>query len=172
MVTSIDIAGHRIGPGYPCVVIAEAGVNHNGSVELATKLVDAAADGGADAVKFQSFNAERLASAGARKAAYQTRNTGKQGSQLDMLRELELSGEAHREVAAYCRQRGILFLSSPFDEQSADLLETLNVPAYKIASGEITNLPLLEHVAAKGKPMIVSTGMSDLKEVEDAVKGR
>lgn len=164
-----DIAGRDIGPGHPCFLIAEAGVNHNGDIELARRLVDAAAEAGADAVKFQTFSADRLATAAAPQADYQKRNTGMEESQYSMLKRLELSEEAHRELLRHCRERGILFLSSPFDEESAEFLEALGVAAFKIPSGEITNTPFLAHVARKGKPLIVSTGMSTLDEVRAAV---
>jgi N,N'-diacetyllegionaminate synthase len=150
-------------------VIAEAGVNHNGDLDLAKKLVDAAAEAGADAVKFQTFSADRLVTRKAPKAEYQKRRTDASESQYDMLKKLELSEAAQRELQARCQERGILFLSTPFDEQSADFLERLGVPAFKIPSGEITNAPFLAHVARKGRPMIVSTGMSTLEEVKDAV---
>lgn len=149
-------------------VIAEAGVNHNGSAALAVRLVDAAADAGADAVKFQTFRAEALTSAAAPKAAYQKRATGG-GGQLEMLRKLELSPEGHRKALARAKARKIVFLSTPFDEDSADFLDALGVPAFKLPSGEITNHPLLRRVAAKGKPVILSTGMSTLAEVAAAV---
>jgi len=170
VVNSISIAGRMIGPGRPCFIIAEAGVNHNGEVEKACRLVDVAARVGANAVKFQSFTADRLATPDAPKAAYQLRATGAGESQVEMLRRLELSSEAHRELTSYCRQRKILFMSTPFDESSADLLHELGVPVFKISSGEVTNLPFLAHVARKGKPMIISTGMSTLGEVEAAVR--
>lgn len=166
----IKIAGRLIGPRRPCFIIAEAGVNHNGDLALAKQLVDAAVTAGADAVKFQTFKAERLASASAPKAAYQLQTTDRSESQLEMLRRLELSEPAHRALMAYCQEWRILFLSSPFEEESADVLEQLGVCAFKIPSGELTNLPFLEHVARKGKPMIVSTGMSTLAEVEQAVQ--
>ena len=166
----IAIGGRRVGPDQPCFVIAEAGVNHNGDLELARRLVDAAAEAGADAVKFQTFSADRLATAAAPQADYQRRNTGIEESQRAMLRRLELPAEAHRELMARCRERGILFLSSPFDEDSADFLEELGVPAFKIPSGELTNAPFLVHVARKGKPLIVSTGMATLAEVRAAVE--
>lgn len=149
-------------------IIAEAGVNHNGSVEVALQLVSAAAGAGADAVKFQTFRAERLASAGAPLASYQAR-AGAVGTQLDMLRALELSDDAHRRLAAECRERGIEFMSSPFDEESADALRPL-VSRFKIPSGELTNHPLLTHIARLGKPMIVSTGMATLGEIERALE--
>lgn len=169
MVTSLEIAGRRIGAGYPCFVIAEAGVNHNGRLDLARRLVNKAKQAGADAVKFQTFKAEQLVTHSAPKAEYQRRYTGSAESQFEMLRRLELSPKAHQTVLDLCSRCGILFLSSPFDEQSADFLDSLGVAAYKIPSGEITNLPFLIHVARLGKPMIISTGMSTLGEVETAV---
>ena len=169
MVTSLEIAGRRIGPGYPCFVIAEAGVNHNGRLDLARRLVKKAKQAGADAVKFQTFKAEKLVTLSAPKAEYQRHNTGSVESQFEMLRRLELSPKAHRVVLALCGRSGVLFLSSPFDEHSADFLDSLGVAAFKIPSGEITNLPFLVHVACMGKPMIISTGMATLGEVETAV---
>ena len=168
--TTLDFGGRKIGPGQPCFIIAEAGVNHNGRLDLARRLVEVAARAGADAIKFQTFTAERLVTPDAPKAEYQGRATGAAESQYDMLRRLELSAAAHQELMTCCREQGILFMSTPFDEESADFLETLGVPGFKIASGEITNLPLLTHVARKGKPMIVSTGMARLGEVEAAVE--
>lgn len=156
-------------PRAPCVLIAEAGVNHNGDLDLARRLVDVAADAGADAVKFQTFRAEKVASPAAPKADYQRLTTNPEESHGDMLRRLELAPEAHRELWDHCRARGLAFLSTPFDPESCDLLDELEVPAFKIASGEITNLLLLEHVARKGRPVILSTGMSDLEEVAQAV---
>lgn len=167
---SIDIAGHQIGPGQRCFIIAEAGVNHNGSLDMALRLVDAAVNTGADAVKFQTFKAERLVSPRAPKADYQLQTTDTSESQLDMIRQLELTEIMHRQIKDYCSDKGILFISSPFDEESVDLLAELDVSVFKIPSGEITNTPLLQHVARKGKPMIVSTGMAYLSEVETAVR--
>ncbi len=167
---AVEIATRAIGPGHPCCVIAEAGVNHNGDLALAKRLIDAAVEAGADAVKFQTFRADRLASAAAPKAAYQLRATDRRESQREMLRRLELSEPAHRALMAHCRQRRILFLSSAFEEVSADLLHRLSVRAFKIPSGEITNLPFLGHVARMGRPMIVSTGMATLEEVEQAMQ--
>ncbi|HZY31970.1 MAG TPA: N-acetylneuraminate synthase [Candidatus Methylomirabilis sp.] len=167
---TIEIAGRLVGPGHPCFVIAEAGVNHNGDLALAKRLVEAAATAGADAVKFQTFSAERMASRGAPKAKYQLEQTDPTESQVEMLRRLELSPEAHRELHAYCRKYGVLFLSTPFDEVSADLLAELGLPAFKIGSGEITNWPFLDYIARKGKPIILSTGMSFLSEVDEAVR--
>lgn len=150
-------------------IIAEAGVNHNGSLELALKLVDAAKASGADAVKFQTFRADLLATRSAHKAAYQERTVSKSESQFEMLQRLQLDAEAHRRILEHCRQLGMEFLSSPFDADSADLLDSLGVKTFKIPSGEITNIPFLEHLARKGKPLILSTGMSTLGEVEAAV---
>ena len=169
MLNAVTIAGRTIGPGAPCFVIAEAGVNHNGSPEQAKRLIDAAHAAGADAVKFQTFQAEKVVSPAAAKAKYQVETTGESGAQLEMVRRLELPPEAFRELATHCRKRGILFLSTPFDPESADLLDGVGVPAFKVASGEITNWPFLAHIARKGKPMILSTGMSDLDEVQAAL---
>jgi N-acetylneuraminate synthase len=150
-------------------IIAEAGVNHNGSLDLARKLVDVAAEAGADAVKFQTFRAEALASAAAEKAAYQQATTGG-GSQVDMLRALEMAPADYQALRTHCQERGITFLSTPFDEQSVDLLvEGLQVPRIKVPSGEITNGPLLLHIAQTALPVILSTGMATLGEVEDAL---
>ena len=166
----IEIAGRRIGPGHPCFVIAEAGVNHNGSTELALRLVDAAAAAGADAVKFQAFKAERVVSANAPKAEYQVAATGSGESQLEMIRRLELSPQAFSVVQSHCASRGITFLATPFDDESATLLEGMKVPLFKISSGEVTNLPFLTNVARMGRPIVLSTGMCDLREVEEAVR--
>ena len=163
------IAGRWVGPGHPCFIIAEAGVNHNGDLALAKRLIEEAAKAGADAVKFQTFRGERLVSPTAWKAAYQTAATGAHESQLDMIRRLELSAGAFGELKRHCKACGALFLSTPFDEESADLLEDLGVSAFKIPSGEVTNSPLLAHVGRKGKPVILSTGMSTLEEVRAAV---
>ena len=149
--------------------IAEAGVNHNGSVELAHALVDAAADAGADAVKFQTFRAERLAVTNAPKADYQKRETGSGESQLQMLKKLELSPEAHEQLMRRCADRGIEFMSSPFDEESLALLVRLGVRRLKFGSGELTNAPLLLAGARSGLPMIISTGMATLDDVEAAL---
>lgn len=151
-------------------IIAEAGVNHNGSPDLALRLVDAAAEAGADAVKFQTFKSEAVVGRFAEKAEYQKDSTGAGESQLEMVRKLELSPDAHRAVLARCRERGIQFLSTPFDEGSARfLVHELDVPLLKVPSGEITNAPLLLAVARLGRPLIVSTGMATLGEVEMAL---
>jgi N-acetylneuraminate synthase len=150
-------------------VIAEAGVNHNGSLDVALRLVDAAAKAGADVVKFQTFKSEQVVSPAAPKADYQVQTTGAAESQLEMVKKLELPPEAFSKIERRCRQHGIVFMSSPFDKGSVDLLENLDVVAFKIGSGELTNLPFLAYVAAKGRPLILSTGMSNLSEVASAV---
>src|ERR1035438_7850963 len=157
MVKPVSIGERSVGPGLPCLVIAEAGVNHNGSLEMALRLVDAAADAGADVVKFQTFKAEEVVSPVAPKANYQVQTTGAAESQLEMVKKLELPPEAFGQIARHCRQRRIVFLSTPFDRDSVDLLEELGVVAFKIPSGEVTNLPFLAYVAAKGKPLVLST---------------
>jgi N-acetylneuraminate synthase len=166
----VPVGGSLVGSGHPCFIIAEAGVNHNGDVSLALRLVDAAAEAAATAVKFQTFKASKVASPSAPKAEYQMRTTGGDETQMEMIRKLELTEEDHRIIVKHCRERGVIFLSSPFDEESVDFLCELGVPALKIPSGEITNLPFLRHAARTGKPLILSTGMSDLEEVRVAVK--
>jgi N-acetylneuraminate synthase/N,N'-diacetyllegionaminate synthase len=166
----VEFGGRTIGHGHPCFVIAEAGVNHNGDLQMARDLVRIAARAGADAIKFQTFSADRLVTASAPKAEYQVARSGADESQHDMLKRLELSAEDHRRLMADCEKDGILFLSSAFDQTSADLLEELGVVAYKVPSGEITNLPYLEHLAKKGRPLIVSTGMSTMEEIGRALE--
>ncbi|MCH2666239.1 N-acetylneuraminate synthase [bacterium] len=164
------VGGRSIGPSQPCFVIAEAGVNHNGDPELARQMIAVAARSGADAIKFQTFKTDRLVTSDAPKADYQMTTTDAQESMAHMLSALELSAETHRQVVSWCRDEGILFMSTPFDEESADLLDDLDVPLYKVPSGEVTNWPLLEHIGRKGKPIILSTGMSTVSEVDDAVR--
>lgn len=152
------------------LIIAEAGVNHNGSIVLAKKLIDAAARAKVDFVKFQTFNSKKLVSKNAEKADYQKKNTkNSSDSQLAMLEKLELSKTAHLELIAYCKTKGIKFLSTGFDLDSLDFLNELGIPLFKVPSGEITNLPYLRKIASFGKPIIISTGMADLHEVEDAL---
>ena len=151
-------------------IIAEAGINHNGDMGFIRDMVDAATRAGADAIKFQSFRTEALLAPDAPKARYQLQTTDPGESQFEMLKRAELSMDQHAEIISCCREKGIVFISTPFEEQSADLLEALDVPLFKIPSGEITNLPFLSHVALKGRPMIISTGMSFLGEVEKAVQ--
>ena len=151
-----------------CFIIAEAGVNHNGSLKLAKKLIDKAKEAGADAIKFQTFKTENLVTIDAPKAEYQVNNTG-DGTQFEMLKKLELSLEEHIELKEYTQHRGIMFISTPFDFESVDLLEKLGVLIYKVSSGDLTNIPLLRYIARLNKPIILSTGMANLGEVELAV---
>lgn len=150
-------------------IIAEAGDNHNGSIELAYRLIDEAAAAGADCVKFQTFVTEEVISKRAEKAEYQKEATGDGESQFEMVKKLELTFEDFRKLKAYADQKKILFLSTPFDIPSVDFLDSINVPCYKIPSGEITNLPYLIHIAKKGKPVIMSTGMAEMEEIGQAV---
>ena len=150
-------------------IIAEAGVNHNGSVEIAKKLIDAAVNSGADAVKFQTFKAENLVCKDMEKADYQKKNTKNDESQFEMIKGLELDENAHYELIKYC-DNNIIFLSTPFDHESIDLLNSLKLPIFKIPSGEITNYPFLKKIAGLKKKVILSTGMSTLEEVRSAVK--
>lgn len=150
-------------------IIAEAGVNHNGELDKALELVNVAAEAGADAVKFQTFSAERLAAISAPKASYQKDTTDAEESQFEMLRKLELPTSWHKRLQGHAHDRGIEFLSTAFDTQSLEFLESINLPLYKIPSGEITNGPLLWQFARTGKSLIVSTGMATLGEVEQAL---
>ena len=150
-------------------IIAEAGVNHNGSIELAKQLIDVASNSGADAVKFQTFKAENLVSKNAQKAEYQKKTTDISESQFDMIKKLELDVNTHKELIAYCQEKNIMFLSTPFDHDSIDFLNELGLKIFKIPSGDITNFPYLKRVGALGKQVILSTGMSTLKEVGDAL---
>lgn len=151
-------------------IIAEAGINHNGSIELAKKLIDVAAESGADAVKFQTFVTDNLVNKSAQKADYQKQNTSKDESQYEMLKRLELDKKAHEAIISYCKQKKIMFLSSPFDHESIELLNSFDMPIFKIPSGEITNLSYLRHIGQLGKNIILSTGMSNLQEIKDALE--
>ena len=151
-------------------IIAEAGVNHNGSIELAYKLIDVASVSGVNAVKFQTFKAENLVSKNAQKAEYQKQTTNPSESQFNMLKKLELDANAHKRLIDYCKKKDIIFLSTPFDHESIDLLDKLKLQIFKIPSGEITNLTYLRHIGSLNKKVILSTGMSDLKEIGDAIK--
>ena len=152
-------------------IIAEAGVNHNGSIELACELIDVASESGADAVKFQTFKAENLVSKNAEKAEYQKQTTDASESQFDMIKRLELDIDAHKKLIDYCKEKDIMFLSTPFDHESIDLLNELQLQIFKIPSGEITNLPYLRHIGLLNKKVFLSTGMSNLQEVGDALTG-
>lgn len=160
------IGKRPVGGGAPCYIIAEAGVNHGGSLRTAKELVDAAAAAGADAVKFQSYRTADLVVRQAPKAAYQRRTTGTRTTQFEMLEQLELSAAQQRQLQTHCRKVGITFLSTPFDPPSVRLLTRLRVPAFKVSSCNLVNTPLLEQIAAVGRPMILSTGMASLSEVE------
>lgn len=151
-------------------IIAEAGVNHNGNLENAKRLVDAAVEAGADAIKFQTFNADKLVSQYSAKAEYQLINTDKEETQYEMLKKLELNLVAHKELSLYCKNKAILFLSTPFDLDSIDLLvNKLNISLLKIPSGEITNYPYLRKIGQTQKEVILSTGMSTMEEIEQAI---
>jgi len=152
------------------LIIAEAGVNHNGDIDLAKRLIDVAADAGADLVKFQTFTAERLATQSAPKADYQNQTTDRVESQFAMLKQLELSMQMHEVLFAHCQQRNVGFFSTGFDIQSLDYLASLGAERFKIPSGEITNLPYLRHIGGFGKPVILSTGMATLGEIEAALE--
>lgn len=152
-------------------IIAEAGVNHNGDMNIAKKLIDAAAEAGADYVKFQTFKAENLVTKAAKKAEYQKKNTDEpMESQFEMLKKLELSIEQHHELISYCKIKNIQFLSTAFDLESVDLLDLLGMPLFKIPSGEITNLPYLIKIGKLNKKVIVSTGMCVMSEINDAIE--
>ncbi len=150
-------------------IIAEAGVNHNGSIELAKKLIDVAVEARVDAVKFQTFKTENVISKNAQKAEYQKETTDAKESQFEMIKKLELDIDTHYELIDYCNSKNIMFLSTPFDLDSIDLLDRLELPIFKIPSGEITNLPYLEKIGALNKKVIISTGMADIGEIEDSL---
>ena len=152
------------------LIIAEAGVNHNGDIELAQRLIDVAVNAGADFVKFQTFNADRLATHAAKKAEYQAQTTDRNETQHEMLRRLELTPAMHHELIAHCKMRKIGFFSTGFDIESVNFLASLGQNLFKIPSGEITNLPYLRHIGRLGKPIILSTGMSNMPEIESAIK--
>ncbi len=167
---AIQIGSKTIDEHSPTFIIAEAGVNHGGNIELAKKLVDVAVDAGADAVKFQAFRTKNLIVESVKKAPYQNLTTSKAESQADMLRKLELNLSAYVELKKYCEEKNILFLITPFDEPSLEELIRIDVPAFKIASTDTTNLPFLKKIARAGKPVILSTGMCYLDEVRAALE--
>jgi N-acetylneuraminate synthase len=166
MIQTSDI---NIGENTPTFIIAEAGVNHNGSIEKAKKLIDAAVEAGVDAVKFQTFNTDKLVTKNAPKANYQNETTDKDESQYNMLKKLELSKKNHNILLEYCSEKNIKFMSTPFSFDTVDLLEEIGIDIYKIGSSDTNNLPLLKYIASKDKPIILSTGMSNLTEVSEAV---
>jgi sialic acid synthase SpsE len=166
----INIDGKSISKGAPTFVIAEAGVNHGGNMEIAKQLIDLAVDAKADAVKFQTFKAEHLILNDIQKAPYQKDTTDASESQYDMLKRLEVSREQNLDLKQYCMDKGIVFLTTPFDEESLEEIDELDLPAYKVASTDTTNLPFLKKIAKKGKPIFLSTGMSFLSEVRLALE--
>jgi len=151
------------------LIIAEIGCNHNGDMRLAVKLIEAAADAGADVAKFQSFNPHDMITVNSPKASYQIRATGKDESQYQRLSRLRFTEKQHRELKRICRRNRIIFASSPFDLKSASLLDKMNIPFFKVPSGEITNLPFLKRLGSFKRPVILSTGMADIREIKDAV---
>lgn len=161
----IPVGDKIISPEHPVFIIAEAGVNHGGDIDLARKLIDIAVEAGADAVKFQTFKTEHLILDSVTKAPYQTKTTDASESQFDMLKRLEVTREQNMGLKDYCKKNGIIFLTTPFEEVSLDELDELDLDAYKIASTDTTNIPFLEKVARKGKPMFLSTGMTYLSEL-------
>tara|TARA_Y100000816_G_C26107026_1_gene588622 strand:+ start:3184 stop:4242 length:1059 start_codon:yes stop_codon:yes gene_type:complete len=167
----IKIRDKFIGGNHPLFFIAEAGVNHNGSIDMGKQLIDIAVEAGADAVKFQTFKTENIIIKKAPKSTYHIETTGDDNDQswFDLLKTQEISKNMHVELIDYCNNKGIIFLSTPYDEESADLLEELDVPAFKIASTDTSNLPLLKYIAKKGYPMILSSAMATMDEVELAV---
>ncbi len=150
-------------------IIAEAGVNHNGDISTALKMIEVAAVSGADFIKFQTFKTEKLVTASAPKAAYQEIQTGAEGSQFGMLKKLELDEKAHIVLMAHARQKGIRMISTPFDDESADMLNRLNVELFKVGSGDLTNILLLRQLAKFGRPVILSTGMAEMSEIGQAI---
>ena len=164
------IGEHKINYELPPFIIAEGGVNHNSNLDLALKLIDSASDAGADAIKFQTWRAEQLVTRAGKMADYQKRNIGKEESQFDMLKKLELKEEWYPELIKRAKEKNIILLSTPHGGfEAVDFMGCYNFPAFKIASSDITNLPLLEYAAKRGKPMLISTGMSNLDEIKEAV---
>jgi len=166
-----NIQDKVIGDDHPVFFIAEAGVNHNGSIKQGRKLVDIAVEAGADAVKFQTFKTENIITPDAPKSTYHVETTGGDRKQtwFELLKTQEMSRDMHVNLIEYCKDKGIIFLSTPYDEESANLLEELDVPAFKIASTDTNNIPLLRYIACKGRPMILSSAMATMVEVEKAI---
>lgn len=163
---NLKIGDRMVGEEEPCFIIAEAGINHNGSIDLAKELIDVAKDTGADAVKFQTFTTEGLLS----KNIVVPKHVESRESLFETIRKLELSEEEHYELSAYCNQKGVTFMSTPMDNHSVDLLDDIGVPVFKVASCDLDNLPLLKYIAKKEKPIILSTGMGTISEVGEAVE--
>ncbi|MFC2076594.1 N-acetylneuraminate synthase family protein [candidate division KSB1 bacterium] len=167
---TVIVGEHILGDDYPPLMVAEAGVNHNGDLSLALEMVEAAREAGADAVKFQSFRADKMAAEGLMEVKDVEGITGGSKSSLEMYRRLELSEADHHALVERCRDVGIVFLSTPFDPDSVDMLDALGVQAFKISSGDLTNLPLIQKAAQRGRPVFLSTGFSELVEVEEALR--
>lgn len=167
---TINILDKKIDKKSPTFIIAEAGVNHNGDMSIAKRMVDVAVSCGVDAIKFQTFKADKLILRETAKAPYQTKTTDVNESQYDMLKKLEMSKEQTIDIMKYCQKKGIIFISTPFEKTSLDELDSLNVPAYKIAATDLTNIQYLRQVAEKGKPIILSAGMCYMEEVEKALE--
>lgn len=167
----MQLRNHVIGKGHPVFFIAEAGVNHNGNLKMALDLIDVAADAGADAVKFQTFKAEHIITATAPKAQYHVETVGDDATQswYDLLKSQELDRPMHEAIIERCNEHGIMFMSTPYDEESVDLLAALDIEIYKIASTDANNIPFLEYIAKKGRPMILSTAMCNLSEIVASV---
>ena len=170
MIQPVSINNRLIGPSQPCFIIAEAGVNHNGDIHIARRLIEAAAEAGADAIKFQSFVTEELVTNDAPKADYQVKTTGGPNSQFEMLKTLELSADEQMMLKSYCEKRNIIYLCTPYENKSIDMLDQMDVAAFKVASTDATNVPFLRNIAQKGRPVFLSTGMSTLGEVEQAIE--
>lgn len=166
----LNVGDTKVGSSFPTFIIAEAGVNHNGDIAIAKELIDVAAEAGADAVKFQMFKTENLILKNVNKAPYQKDTTDAGQTQYEMLKSLEITNSQNKELIEYCNEKGIIFLSTPFDEDSIEDLNNLDISAFKIASTDTTNLPFLRKVAKTGKPIFLSTGMSYLSEVEMALE--
>lgn len=165
-----DTKKYSFSEDRPTFIVAEAGVNHNGNLKLAKQLIKVAKYAGADAVKFQTFSAEEIAIPNVKKAKYHIKHTSKSLSWFQILKSQELSLSDHKILITYCKKLKIIFCSTPYDFKSVDLLESINVPFYKVSSTDLTNVPLISYIAKTGKPVIISTGMSDIKEISDAVK--
>jgi len=166
-VAKVKIGDKFVGEGEPVFIVAEAGSNHDGKLEQAKQLIDVAANAGVDAVKFQTFSADKIVAKTGPKAGYMEKVS--EESVYEIFKRIELPRGWHSELAEYAGKKGLIFLSSPFDEEAVDLLDELGIPAFKVASGELTNFPLLKYMARKGKPLIVSTGAATMDEVEEAV---
>jgi len=164
-----NIGNHIVGDNSRCYIIAEAGVNHNGDISIAKELISEASRSGADAIKFQTFHANDLLLKNAKKANYQKINPNDRETQFEMIKKLELNQNDFIELYNYAIKKNVTFLSSPFDIKSVDFLDSIGIPAFKIASGELTNMPLIEHISSKKKPIILSTGMSSIEEIRNSI---